>query len=148
MTPPATNLLALEHRYEVKLGAIGEQLGSFLEVSGLSFEYETFEYAEGGRNDFVYRHRGRLKQSNLTLKTGLTSLPVLLRWVLQQPPYEEPQNLQVIFKSASGEVLRNFGFAHAVPVRWTGPNAGIGANAVATETLEIAHRGLTPGEVG
>lgn len=139
--PPAP---ALEHCYEVKLGAIGTVLGNFLEVGGLAVEYETLEYAEGGRNDFVYRHRGRVKHTNLTLKRGLTSSSVLLAWMMGREPYHKPQSLQIIFKTAKGDPLRSFGFVHAVPVRWTGPNASIGANAVATESLEIAHRGFAP----
>jgi phage tail-like protein len=138
-------LLGLQHCYEVKLGSAGTLLGVFLEVSGLKLSYETFPYAEGGRNDFTYQHRGRLQQSNLTLKSGLTSATALLDWVLEQPPLGKPQDLQVIFKSADGSVLRSFGFAAAVPVSWTGPNANIGANTVATESLEIAHRGMTSG---
>jgi phage tail-like protein len=147
MTQFVPQIPALEHCYEVKLGALGlfgAVLGNFLEVSGLSVEYETHEYAEGGRNDFVYRHRGRMKQSNLTLKRGLTSTAVLLDWVMQRAPLDQPQDLQIIFKTADNEVLRTFGFIYAVPVRWTGPNASIGANTVATESLEIAHRGFTP----
>jgi phage tail-like protein len=138
-------LPGLEHCFEVKLGSAGTLLGVFLEVSGLQLEYETFPYYEGGRNDFVYTHRGRLKPSHLTLKSGLTSATALLDWVLEAPPLGKPQDLQIIFKKADGTVLRSFGFAAAVPVKWTGPNANIGANAVATQSLEIAHRGMTSG---
>jgi phage tail-like protein len=139
---------ALEHCFEVKVGSAGALLGRFLEVSGLSIEYAVHPYEEGGRNDFVYQHRGRLKQSNLTLKSGVTSQTVLLDWVLQRPPFDQPQDLQVIFKTADDKVLRSFGFKEAVPIRWTGPNASISANAVATESLEIVHRGLTAGPAG
>jgi phage tail-like protein len=130
---------ALEHCYQVKLGSLGEILGHFLAVSGLSIEFETHEYAEGGRNDFVYRHRGRIKQSNLTLKSGVTSQTTLLDWALRS----EPQDLEVIFMTADGRILRSFGFKEALPIRWTGPNASIDINAVATESLEVVHRGMT-----
>ena len=135
---------ALEHCYEVKLGPIGTVLGNFLEVTGLGVSYETHEYAEGGRNDFVYHHRGRIKHTNLTLKRGVTSSSVLLAWMMGREPYQKPQTLQIIYKTAKGEPLRSFAFVHAVPVRWTGPNARIDASAVATESLEIAHRGFAP----
>lgn len=135
--------LALEHCYRVYLGNSSQFLGTFLEVSGVAVEYETYEYAEGGNNGYLHRLRGRMKHPNLTLKSGLTDQKVLLQWVLGEGSLVGPQNLQLIFTTASGNVLRRFGFVHAVPVRWTGPNANIGANAVATEALEIAHHGLT-----
>jgi phage tail-like protein len=135
--------IALEHSYRVYLGGGGAYLGTFLEVSGLGVEYEVYEYAEGGRNGYVRKLRGRVKHPNLTLKSGLTDQKVLLQWVLGQGTLKGPQDLLLVFTTAAGAVLRSFGFAHAEPVRWTGPNANIGASAVATESLEIAHRGLT-----
>jgi phage tail-like protein len=136
-------LPALEHNYRVYLGTRRDLLGSFLEVGGLAVEYETYEYAEGGNNGFVRRLRGRMKHPNLTLRSGVTSRALLLQWVLGQGALQGPQNLWVVFTTPTGAPLRSFGFVHAVPVRWTGPTANVGANAVATETLEIAHHGLT-----
>jgi phage tail-like protein len=135
--------LALQHCYRVYLGNSSRFLGTFLEVSGLAVEYETYEYPEGGNNEYVRRLRGRMKQSNLTLKSGLTDQMVLLQWVLGEGSFVGPQNMQLIFTTAAGNVLRRFGFSHAVPVRWTAPTANIDASAVATESLEIAHHGLT-----
>jgi phage tail-like protein len=146
--PMAPRPPALEHLYEVKIGSQGALLGRFLEVSGLGLEYEVMPYSEGGRNDFIYQHRGRLKQTNLTLKAGVTSQTVLLDWLLKKRPFDQPQDLQLIFKTADNRVLRSFSFKEAVPVKWTGPNANIGANNVATESLEIAHRGLNAGSGG
>jgi phage tail-like protein len=135
--------LALEHCYRVYLGNSSRFLGTFLEVGGLAVEYETYEYAEGGNNGYVRRLIGRMKYPNLTLKSGLTDQNVLLQWVLGEGSFVGPQNLQLIFTTAAGGILRRFSVVHAVPVRWTGPTANVGANAVATETLEIAHHGLT-----
>lgn len=139
-TPPT---LALEHCFRVYLDDGSQYLGTFLEVGGLSAVYEMHEYAEGGNNYFLHQLVGRLKWPNLTLRSGVTNQAVLLQWVLGQGALKGPRNLTLYFTNAAGYSLRSFGFAHAVPVRWTGPNANIGANAVATETLEIAHHGLT-----
>ena len=68
---------------------------------------------------------------------------MLLQWVLGTGAMVGSQNLTIQFVSAAGELLRTFGFANAMPVKWTGPNASIGANRVATESLVIAHQGLT-----
>jgi phage tail-like protein len=139
-------VLALEHAYRVYIGGGDKYLGTFLEVTGIAVDYEVHEYSEGGINDFTRKLRGRMRQSNLTLKSGVTNQKVLLQWVLGQGELgKTPQDLQVVFVTPAGEILRSFGFAHAVPVRWTGPNANISANQVATESLEIAHQGITPG---
>lgn len=138
-----TSNLALEHAYRVYLGSGDTFLGTFLEVRGLGLEYETWEYAEGGNNRFVHRLRGRLKQANLTLSSGVTDQTVLLGWVLGTGTLTGSQDLSIHYVTAAGDLLRSFGFSQAMPVRWTGPNARIGASSVATESLEIAHQGLT-----
>jgi phage tail-like protein len=135
-------LLALEHCFQATVN--GTLLGTFLEVSGLAAQYETYEYAEGGNNLYMHQFVGRLKWPNLTLKSGVTNQTVLLDWVLGNGDLTGPQTLVVQFLGADGSSLRSFSFAHALPIRWTGPNANIGASAVATESLEIAHHGLAP----
>lgn len=139
-------ITVLEHCYKVKVGDGKQLLGTFLEVSGLSVQVETHPYEEGGRNDFVYQLRGRTKHTNVTLKSGVTNQTTLLDWLMGRGALHGPQDLLIQFTSADGQViLRTFGLIQAMPVRWTGPNANIGANSVATESLEIAHRGFTPG---
>lgn len=138
-----TSNLALEHAYRVYLGTGDTFLGTFLELTGLGLEYQTWYYPEGGNNGFVHPLRGGLKQSNLTLRSGVTDQNVLLGWVLGTGTLQGSQDLSIHYVTAAGDLLRSFGFARAMPVRWTGPNARIGASAVATESLEIAHQGLT-----
>lgn len=138
-----TSTTVLEHSYRVYLGAGDTFLGTFLEVTGIAVAYDSLEYAEGGNNGFVHQLRGRLRQANLTLKSGVTDQTVLLQWILGTGALVGSQNLTIQFVSAAGELLRTFGFASAMPLRWTGPNASIGANNVATESLVIAHQGLT-----
>jgi phage tail-like protein len=133
---------ALQHAFVVTVGDCKRLLGTFLDVTGIGVEYQTFDYEEGGNNQFVYKLRGRLRQQNLTLKSGLTDQTVLLDWVLGRGELAGPQDVQVTFTKPDGTSLRAFGFHAGVPVKWIGPTADIAANAVATESLEIAHRGL------
>jgi phage tail-like protein len=140
--------LALEHTFYVMVGA--QILGAFMEVSGLGVSYHMYEYEEGGNNAFVHRLPGRMSQQNLTLKTGLTSQPLLLDWALRRGRFCVPQIVTVTFtdelgpedSGSSSPTFTSFSFNNAVPVRWTGPSANIAANAVATESLEIAHEGM------
>jgi hypothetical protein len=61
-------------------------------------------------------------------------------WVLSPRP--APKNVYVTFQTPAGGRIRAFGFAGAIPVGWTGPDANIAADAVATESLELAHQGF------
>lgn len=133
---------ALQHAFVVTVGAKRLLLGTFLEVHGISVEYQTYDYEEGGNNQFVHKLRGRLRQPNLTLKSGMTNQTVLLDWVLRRGQLSGPQDLHLAFTNPDGTPLRTFGFRLAVPIKWTGPTADIASNAVVTEVLEIAHRGL------
>jgi phage tail-like protein len=135
---------ALEHAFVVTVGPGRLLLGAFLDVSGIGLDYEVHEHAEGGNNLFVHKLRGRLRQQNLTLKSGLTDQDLLLDWVLGRGDLFGPQDIHLAFTNADGTALRAFGFHAAIPIRWTGPQANIAANAVATETLELAHCGLIP----
>jgi phage tail-like protein len=140
--PTTTTTPALQHAFLAVLGDGKSLLGAFLEVSGLNLEYHTYDYEEGGNNQFVWKLRGRLKHGNVTLKSGVTDSTVLFDWATGKGSLQGPQNLLLRFTSPNGATLRTFSLASAVPVRWTGPNADIGSSAVATETLEIAHHGL------
>jgi phage tail-like protein len=141
MTTPSADppIPALQHFFVVRLGS-GMLLGTFTEVDGIGAQFETFDYEEGG-NPYYVKLRGRTQQTNITLKAGLTSSVALMQWVLDPNP--APKDLYIAFKDATANNnVREFGFYDAIPVRWTGPSANVGASAVATESLELAHQGF------
>ena len=41
--------------------------------------------------------------------------------------------------------VKNYKFKRGIPVKWDGPSLNVTSDAIATETLEIAHEGLTVG---
>lgn len=136
---------ALQHAFIATLGDTKQLLGAFLEVSGLGFEYDLQTWDEGGNNLFTWTWQGRIRPSQITLKSGVTDSTVLFDWAQGRGRLQGPQNLFLRFTTASGETIRTFNVSAAIPVRWTGPTADIGSNAVATESLVVAHRGLLPG---
>jgi len=140
VTSPAPTPLALEHAVLVVVGK--QILGAFTEVSGLGMAYHIYDYEEGGNNDFVHRLPGRIAQQNVTLRAGLTNRPVLLQWAQCDGDFSKPQVVTITFTDPSGKAFTSFRLKNAIPVRWTGPSGNIAANAVATESLEIAHQGL------
>jgi phage tail-like protein len=142
MTPPDGGQVALEPAFSVLIGQT--LLGTFTECSGLAAEYETYSYAEGGNNLFVHTLRGRLRHPVVTLKGGVTDHSVLLDWALGSPKslLLGCEDVRVTFHDPLGKPLRVFHLLSATPVKWTGPTGSATANAVATESLEIAHQGL------
>jgi phage tail-like protein len=118
-----------------------DTIGQFSHCSGLEMSFEMYEYAEGGNNDFVHKLPGRLQFPNLLLTRGLTNSDALLKWFAQTKT--KAQTKQVTLTVKSGDSQRVFTFADAFPVRWTGPSFDSNAAAIGTESLEVAHSGLT-----
>ena len=118
-----------------------DTIGQFSQCSGLEISFEMFEYAEGGNNDYVHKLPGRIQFPNLLLTRGLTNSEALLKWFAQTKT--QAQTKQITLTIKSGNDQRVFTFADAFPVRWTGPSFDATAMGLGTETLEVAHSGMT-----
>lgn len=120
----------------------------FTEASGLEFEMETFDYKEGGEQAHVYRLPGRIKQTNLTLKRGIaTDGAPLWQWVTST--FTGKINKIKLYKvtvslmdSTVQQVVRSWTFKDAYPVKWSATALTREQNAIAIETLTLAHQGL------
>jgi phage tail-like protein len=117
-------------------------IGRFAHCQGLAAEYEIEEYAEGGQNAFVHKLRGRMRYPNLVLSRGITHETGLLDWFQQTKSAGQRGSISVTLLGPDGSPVRQWGFEGAFPVRWEGPILNARAHTAATETLEIAHRGL------
>jgi phage tail-like protein len=131
--------------FEVKVPALeGKvQVGFFTQVQGVSAQVDVLEYPEGGRNDMIHKLPSRLKQGNVTLKRGMTKEPALLAWLQKSVVKAEPTNMSLTLYNSAGEKVQAWSFAGAYPVKWTASDANAGGNEIMTETLEIAHMGIT-----
>jgi phage tail-like protein len=137
-----------ELRFLIDVGQIdgvSRPIGAFAECSGLQVEYEVLDYPEGGENGFTHKLRGRAKYPNLVLKRGITHEDGLLRWFAQCQEATKRHDVQVQLIGPDGKPVRKWGFRGAFPVKWQGPALNAKSTNVATETLEIAHQGFTPG---
>ena len=129
-------------RFYVEIG--GLPIAVFTEASGLQMQTDVLDYEEGGNNSYAHRIPGRTKSGNLTLKRGLTRSNELLKWHLKVAQGQiERRTLTVTLYDVKGEVLSRWTFANAFPVKWTGPQFTADGTAVAIETLELAHEGLS-----
>lgn len=123
----------------------GFTIGRFSECGGLAVEYEVVEYQEGGQNDFVHKLRGRMRYPNVVLKRGLTRQRALLEWFTQTQRVIDRPTVVITLRSADAAEVRRWACVGAFPIKWTGPSLNAGSTGVATEQLELAHRGFLPG---
>lgn len=119
----------------------------FTECSGLNAETEVLEYAEGGVNDYVIKLPGRTKFSNVTLKRGWVETDELWEWYLQVIQGQlETKSVSILLYENKGESQATpkgrWELDQAFPVKWQGPAFNATGNAIAVETLELAHRGF------
>jgi phage tail-like protein len=119
------------------------QVGFFTQVQGVSAQVDVLEYPEGGRNDMIHKLPSRIKQGNITLKRGMTKENALLAWVQKSVVKAEPTNMSLTLYDSTGKKIQAWSFAQAYPVKWTASDANSGGNEIMTETLEIAHSGIT-----
>lgn len=129
-------------RFYLEIASVVEAV--FTEVSGLQLEMETQDVEEGGVNGFTRRVPGRVKVSNLTLKRGMTRSNDFLKWFMSTGPGAvDRRNISLVLYDVQGEKLASWHFQNAYPVKWVGPQFTADGNAVAVETVELAHEGLT-----
>jgi phage tail-like protein len=130
--------------YVVDLQGLNVKLGFFTQVTGFSSQVDVLEYAEGGQNTFVHRLPSRVKQGNITLKRGVISNDkALTDWYTKTVVQAQPVTLVVTLTDTADKPIRTWSFRNAYPVKWTGGDLNAGGTEFLTETLEIAHNGMT-----
>lgn len=133
----------------------GTQIGTFKEVSGLSVDVAVEEVQEGGENGFVHKLPGRMTWPNIVLKRGITISDNLFAWLAETSGSGfakkgnklERRTAAVTLLTPDDKRFRQWDIVDAFAVRWTGPTFDAKSSDPATEELEIAHHGFTPGNV-
>ena len=129
----------------------GEQIGDFTALEGLSAEYNVMQYAEGGENGFEHRLPGPLKYSTIKLSRPLDEKSTrggggLAAWFTtlgqQTSRSAATRTAAITAYDSLGEQIASWNLVDAYPFRWTGPSFSSDGNAVAKETLELAHHGF------
>jgi phage tail-like protein len=120
-------------------------VGGFTEVTGLQVETEVQDYREGGLNEFIHKLPGSTRYpSNLVLKRGLTDLETFWSWhqdVIQGRV--ERKNGSIFLLDSQRVPATWWNFAQAYPVKWSGPELRASSSAVAVETVELVHQGIS-----
>jgi phage tail-like protein len=132
---------ALGWRFDVKID--GKEVGSFTACEGLGAEYEVYEYQEGGQNAFVHRLPGRLKYSAIRLTRPVDeSSGELASWFSSMRDSVKRSTGSITAIDGAGTTIAQWNLVDLYPARWTGPSFSTEGNAVAKETLELAHNGF------
>jgi phage tail-like protein len=140
---PPSKALVSDHNFKVSVPGI--DIGTFRECDGLSMEFDVFEWAEGGNNEFVHHLPGRARYPYLRLSGGLTENKAMQQWFEKTREKAELKEVTIELRSQNGKSTRSWTFADAFPIRWTGPQITADSRGMATESLEIAHSGLKMG---
>ncbi len=120
-------------------------IGGFTEVGGLQVETAVEDYQEGGQNEYVHKLPGPARYpSNLTLKRGLTDIDTFWRWhrkVIAGTITRKNGSIYLLDRQRLPAMW--WDFKQAYPVKWSGPDFKADSNAVAVETIELVHRGIS-----
>ncbi|EYB69276.1 hypothetical protein DEIPH_ctg009orf0015 [Deinococcus phoenicis] len=128
-------------RYYVKINGVEKAV--FSEVSGLQMETELFEYAEGGNNEFIHRLPGLTKVGNVTLKRGVSVDNELFKWYMRiAQGIMDLRTVTITMYATTGKQVVRWELLRAFPCKWSGPQMAANGDAVALETIELAHMGV------
>jgi phage tail-like protein len=119
--------------------------GAFSEVKGLGGELEVMPYPEGGHNDFVHQLPVRHSWSRISLTRGVVREPGLWYWYTAglTQSLGARRDGAILLLTAAGTPAMAWTFKAGIAVKWNGPELSGTAGAVAVESLEIAHHGIT-----
>ncbi len=119
--------------------------GAFQEVTGLGAQLEVVSYPEGGRNDSVHQLPLRHSWNRITLKRGVVRDRLLWSWYQTglADSLGARRDGAVIMLGADGTPVMAWAFHGGLAAKWSGPDLHAEQNAVAIESMEIAHEGLT-----
>jgi phage tail-like protein len=138
---------ALSVCFSVKID--DEELGSFNSCDGLGCEVVIEQREEGGNNGFVWQLPTRIKYGNvkLTRPVGKDSAK-LTAWLASFATGVTRQTATISARGSNDEVVASWSLDGVIPVRWSGPQLSLDSPKVAIETVELAHHGFLPPEVG
>jgi phage tail-like protein len=121
----------------------GTQAGGFQSVSGIERQTQIEPYREGGVNDFEHQLAVKTTYPALTLKRGLVDRWL---WDWHQEIIDgrvQRRTVSVLLLDLAGNEAWRWICVGAYPAKWTGAELDALSNAVATESVELVHHGLT-----
>jgi phage tail-like protein len=117
----------------------------FQSVSGLTVEYDSETFKEGGENRFEHKLPIRTKYSDVSLKRGMLLNSAVIDWCLNAIQNREFLPLQINVKLLNDEhqPLRTWQLYNAWPKKWSVADLNASENTVLVETLDITYSYFT-----
>jgi phage tail-like protein len=116
----------------------------FKQASGLDSSSDATKYREGTDPTLGQRQLpGLLTFSNISLQRGITDDHALWDWrtsVATGNPVR--RTISIILRDANGAEKIRWNVKNCWPLKWSGPSFDATTDAVAIETLELAHEGI------
>jgi phage tail-like protein len=128
-------------------GDLGEIIGGFSDVSGLSQEVKYAEYRNGNEKvSTVRKIPGVHTNDDVTLKRGLIGSDDLKEWLnTVRDGTADPRTVTISLLDESREnTVGTWTLRKAQPKKWSGPTLGAkGGGDVAMEEMVMVHEGIT-----
>lgn len=128
-------------RFALDLGQGRSWSGVFTECKLPDLEWDVQQLKEGGQNTYVHQLLGQRKQSQVTLKYGLTKKRELLEWyadVMSEKLQSVARTVTVTLLDSTAKPVLLWHLHNAYPVKVTWPELKAGDNAVAILSLTLA----------
>ena len=118
--------------------------GQFQEVKGLGADLEVLAYPEGGVNDYVHQLPVRHSWGRISLRRGVVRDLGLWFWYMAglTQSLGARRDGAILLLTPSGLPAIAWMFRAGLAVKWQGPDLSGVQNAIAVESIEIAHEGL------
>lgn len=117
----------------------------FQSVSGLSVEFDTETFKEGGENRFEHKLPVRTKYPDLSLKRGMLTDSALIAWVLDslQNRVFKPAQVNVTLLNEEHQPLKTWSVFHAWPRKWSVSDFNAQENSIVVETMDLSYNYFT-----
>ena len=138
-----SNRPQVAHMFKVVIGI--DPMGSFTEVSNITYEIQPYELIEGGRNynPHVKPYGGPGKRGELTLKWGSVRRDKLQSWIESvELGYLFRRNIFLFHMNRAGVPFRVYTLTNCWPKTWKAPDLNTSASEIATEELTIVYNNL------
>lgn len=130
----------LGFHFSVKFNNLPDEF-QFQSVSGLNFDLETEEIAEGGENRFKHKLLARARFQNLVLKRGFLPNSGLLNWCKASVNAFDikPSDALITLLNEEHQPLASWNVVQAFPIKWAVADFNAEENNIVIETIELSY---------
>lgn len=143
MTAPGGYYPPVGFHFKVEFVGIGNDNDiRFQSVGGLSVEYDTESFKEGGQNRFEHKLPVRTRYPDLSLKRGMLKDSKVIEWCTKAFVNREFQlaDVNVTLLNDRHEPIKTWHFVGAWPKKWSVSDFNAQENSLVIETLDLCYK--------